>query len=114
MYPRKALIHTFRLTDGRLICTLEDAARLVLGLTDREQCNPTWLNAGEMVQTAIATGRDDHIALATAQLERALTWPSNNASVRLADDQRVQIRKKPPAPSIRPGRPARTRLASES
>jgi hypothetical protein len=62
------------------------------------------------VWTAMITGRKDDIFRATAQIERALTWPSYNwpsnnsraniPSVGLVDDQ---PRKKPPAASIRMG-----------
>ena len=85
------------LADGRCLCSLEDAARMILALPPKEQAQLRWQNAAGMLTTAIETGRDDHAALATMQIERALTW-APPGSVRLAEES---LHKKPPARSIR-------------
>jgi len=85
------------LADGRCLCSLEDAARMILSLPPKEQAQLRWQNAAGMLTTAIETGRDDHAALATMQLERALTW-APLGSVSLAEEP---PQKKPPARSIR-------------
>jgi predicted aldo/keto reductase-like oxidoreductase len=69
---------------------------MILSLPSRDQAQDRWQRAAAMLMTAAETGRPDHISIAEAQLERALTDPTQS-SVRLAGD----VSKKPPARSIR-------------
>jgi len=90
------------LEDGRRIETLSDARCMILSLPPADQAQDRWQRAAAMLMTAAETGRRDHISIAQAQLERALTDPTQS-SVRLAGD----VSKRPPARSI--GRRSRAR-----
>jgi hypothetical protein len=75
--------------------TLFDARGRLLSLPPADQAQDRWQRAAAMLMTAATTGLHDHITIAEAQLERALTDPTQS-SVRLARD----ASKRPPAPSI--------------
>jgi len=88
------MFKVFHLTDGRVLRTLDDAARMIHSLTVLEQGNQKWARAAGMVKVAIQTGREDHVLLATSQIEQALSL-SPFGSVLLAHQQ------KPPRASSR-------------
>jgi len=84
------------LNDGRSVETLADARGLILSLPPADQAQDRWQRAAAMLMTAAETGRRDHISIAEAQLERALTDPTQSW-VTLAE----MVYKKPAAPSVR-------------
>jgi hypothetical protein len=94
MYRRSPLTRPLHLTDGRVLRTLDDAGQMILSLSAFERAMSKWQRAAGMLKVAIQTGRDDHLTLASAQVEQALSSsPFGNVL--------LQHRKKPAARSVR-------------
>ena len=72
MYRRSPLTKPLPLTDGRVLRTLDDAEQMILLLSVSERATSPWQRAAGMLKVAVLTGRDDHVSLATSQVELAL------------------------------------------
>jgi hypothetical protein len=79
-----ALSRPLLLADGRCLRTLADAGKMIVSLGLDEQAQPRWQALAQTLIAEIRTGQTDHVAVITAQIERALSEPPFG-SVRLAE-----------------------------